>query len=171
VNRKRLVLRVSVVGGLALSFLSACTVNLEPESSGQPIPTSNAIEESSDKCRPAPKADLRDCNLTGADLIGADLIGANLRNANLRGAKLVGAKLVNATVVNANLRYADLSDADLTNANLSLSLLDNTIFRRTNLTGANLRSTVLDTCTDFSGAILAGADFTGSRRYEQDFCR
>jgi len=123
------------------------------------------------RCTPAPGADLRDCDFRSANLSGADLSNANLRGANLRGVKLVGAKLINAVIINANLAYADLSDADLTNANVSLSNFSNTYLRRANLSGANFRSTILDTCTDFTNAIIRGTDFTGATKYQTDACR
>jgi uncharacterized protein YjbI with pentapeptide repeats len=58
-------------------------------------------------------ADLRVCNLSGADLHGADLSRADLRMAILLGANLSGADLRSA-----NLRCAILENADLSGANL-----------------------------------------------------
>lgn len=85
-----------------------------------------------------PCANLRNCDLSGMDLSGvnlefADLEGANLSRANLQGAILYGASLAGANLDSADLRSANLRD--------------------TNLLRANLTNVVVDSRTDFTGAL------------------
>lgn len=78
-------------------------------------------------------------DLTDARLPGTDLHGLNLRQHSLARADLSG----------ANLAGVDLFDANLVGASL----------RNANLCGALLGKTRLGIHTDFSGAILCGANF------------
>jgi molybdate transport system substrate-binding protein len=71
-----------------------------------------------------PHANLRRCNLSGADMRGASLERADVDNAefvftNLRGADLRGADFTDARMWNVDLGGADLADAVLSHADLS----------------------------------------------------
>src|SRR5947207_6928195 len=69
-------------------------------------------------CTPAPRADLKGCDLRDADLSGRDLHGANLTRADLRGANLTRANLRDANLTSAWLTNTTLIDADLSRARL-----------------------------------------------------
>jgi uncharacterized protein YjbI with pentapeptide repeats len=101
----------------------------------------------------APRADLTDLDLAGANLRGrimrnVDLCNSNLRNALMNDVDLRGANLMYATARGADLRGADLRGADLT---------------ETDLRGADLRG------ADFTGAILTNADFYGAELSDLNF--
>lgn len=86
-----------------------------------------------------PRANLRNC-----DLSGRDLSGANLEFADLEDADLSRANLREAILYRANLAGANLDSADLRGANLVGS----------NLLKANLRNVMVDGATDFNRALL-----------------
>ena len=97
--------------------------------------------------------DLSDADLAGAGLATANLVGARLGRANLSGANLRGADLNGATLIGADLKGADLSGASLFLTNFVLA----------NLSGANFHKTVLVE-TVFGDTDLSGAQ-------ELDTCR
>lgn len=116
-------------------------------------------------------ADLHNVDLSGADLNGVDLRNANLRGANLRGAVLTGADLRGATLTNANLRGTMLNQAMLSGATLSCTDLrgadlSNTILSGANLWDANLSGANLDRANlwdaNLSGANLTGVNLKGA---------
>lgn len=90
--------------------------------------------------RPA-SLDLRRLYLKNCDLSAVDLGSADLRDANLSLSRLTGAGLADANLAGADLEGADLTDADLTGADLSHTALS---------------------ATRFEGAVVVGADFSGS---------
>ena len=86
-------------------------------------------------------ADLSDAILWRADLRRADLTSADLSGTRLGRADLSRARLHRAKLIDADLRHADLSGAILTRADLSSATIVNTIvdqtrFDRTILTGS-----------------------------------
>jgi uncharacterized protein YjbI with pentapeptide repeats len=133
-------------------------------------------------------AQLEGANLTDADLTGIDLTGANLLFANLSGAVLNGSNLSGAQLFQADLTGirasgitgtpASLPDSwqllwgfllgpgvDLSGSVFEDSVLVGDESNRLNLTGANLRGTVVPSAiwfTDLAGADLRGADLTGA---------
>lgn len=116
-------------------------------------------------------AAMQGANLRSADLIQATMNRVSLVGADLRKAKLTQAEFKGANLSKADLRYATLDQATLTNANLAsanltkASLIDveaqDTDFRRTNLTDADLNGATL-TGAQFKGAKLHGASFSGA---------
>ena len=118
-------------------------------------------------------ADLRDADLRGQQLDRHQFDGANLAGADLREVDTSGPYATDipqdTSFRSANLEGVDLQDARLQDA----------IFQGANLRDADLRRTVLykdggRTATNFSGAILDGADFTGAlydkyTRWPDDF--
>lgn len=130
-------------------------------------------------------AKLAEANLSAANLSDADLGGAQLSHGLLSNAKLQHSNLSYADLSAAELGQADLSDADLSEANLSEgdfsgaklagarlagSDLAGSDFRGADLSGAmllaakNTDSVLIDTATDFSGAICPdGAKVDGNK--------
>lgn len=125
------------------------------------------------------KASLRRVSLAHALLQGADLNSANLDGANLFAANLSGSETsqLSATLQGAFLRNVNLAQANLTGANLA-----NANFYST-ATATACNSTAADgfliTCasavnaklknTVFTGAYLAGVDFSGSTPQSANF--
>jgi uncharacterized protein YjbI with pentapeptide repeats len=97
-------------------------------------------------------ADLTLANLSGAQFRAAELMAADLSSANLSGARL-HAYLIKANFHQANLTGADLTDtvagganfseANLSKADLSGADLQECIFVKTNLCGANLTGALI----------------------------
>lgn len=130
------------------------------------------------------EANLSDANLSTADLGGAQLSRSLLTNANLQhsnlsyadlsAAELGRADLADADLSEANLSEGDFSGAKLTGARLAGADLAGSDFRGANLTGAmllaakNTDSALIDTATDFRGAVCPdGAKVDG---YRLDSC-
>jgi len=100
---------------------------------------------------------LNDAQLFQANLDGADLTGAQLRSATLDGAFLRNASLANADLTGAFLKYASFHGGDAAGARL-----DSTTFTGAYLAGADF-SGACAIAANFSGAYLPGASFDGAR--------
>ena len=104
-----------------------------------------------------PRADLRECDLSGWNLFEAVLADALIDRADLSHSNLARASLAGASLQQADLSYARLDDADLRGANLGNADLSFASLARCNLRGANLKG------ARFEGAVIAGtkvdADF------------
>lgn len=125
------------------------------------------------------KASLRRVSLAHALLQGADLNSANLDGANLFAANLTGsetsqlsATLQGAFLRNVNLAQANLTGANLANANLystatatscNSAAADGFLTSCASAVNAKLKNTV------FTGAYLAGVDFSGSTPQSANF--
>jgi uncharacterized protein YjbI with pentapeptide repeats len=129
--------------------------------------------------------DFKAANLSGANLFGAKLVGADLRKANLTGATLDAAWLMRANFSGAVLANASLF-APVVYSTLAVAAADRPTFVGANLTGARViaRFAQVDLShanfskarmgvdlknqpmgqmrSDFSGAILTGANFSGA---------
>jgi Pentapeptide repeats (8 copies) len=105
-------------------------------------------------------AGFREANLYGAHLIGASCRAINFKGAILHGAKCQNADLTGATINKANLNRADLEGAFLCGANLAKASFIGTKLCSANLTEADLSNSVWDK-TDLSGAILTGCRVYG----------
>ena len=129
--------------------------------------------------------DFKGANLTGANLFGAKLVGADLRKANLTAATLDAAWLMKADFSGATLAHASLF-APVVYATLAVTPADAPTFAGANLSGArviarfsqvdmnhasfinarmgvDLRNQPMGQMrSDFSAAILTGADFSGA---------
>ena len=101
-------------------------------------------------------ANLALARLEGADLVRARLEGAYLAEARLEGAYLGGAGLEGANLIGARLEGANLSGARLEGADLALARLEGADLREARLEGAELSGARL------AGAVLSAADFTGT---------
>ena len=113
------------------------------------------------------RANLHDCDLSGADLQGVDLSRANLLRANLHGADLRGAYLGGCNLYEADLSCADMQgaifhNANFTGANLRESNLSGSDMFLANLKRANLRESDLREA-NLVGADLRGADLRSAR--------
>lgn len=126
------------------------------------------------------EANLSDANLSTADLSGAQLSRgllskanmqhSNLSYADLNAAELSQADLSDADLSEANLSESDFSGAKLAGARLAGSDLAGSDFRGADLSGAillaakNTDSALIDTATDFSGAVCPdGAKVDGHK--------
>jgi uncharacterized protein YjbI with pentapeptide repeats len=94
-------------------------------------------------------------NLSGANLSGANLSGAKLMEADLSGTDLSGADLRIAQILAANLSGANLSGANLSGANLSGANLSGAILRQADLRGTLLLETNFEG-TDLTGSFVYG---------------
>jgi uncharacterized protein YjbI with pentapeptide repeats len=111
-------------------------------------------------------ANLDRANLSKANLSGADLYEAHVHKANLNGANLSRAALRRANLIMANLDRANLGEADLREASLNEAALNEVNLSGADLSEANLSRAVLigaecSSETDFSGARLVYANFSG----------
>lgn len=82
--------------------------------------------------------------LTDSEFDFADLKSSNFSHADLRGVSLFGAKMQKTNFEGADLRYATLDTARFNRANLTNAILEGAFAYQ----------------TDFTGAIIEGADFT-----------
>ncbi|WP_293093508.1 pentapeptide repeat-containing protein [Moorena sp. SIOASIH] len=126
-------------------------------------------------------ANLQEANLRKADLQEANLREANLREANLREANLQGAylqrtdlhktDLEEANLQGANLQEANLQGADLQGANLQEAFLGKgylaAFYQEANLQKANLQGANLQR-TYLDGVNLQEADLQGANLQEAD---
>ncbi len=104
----------------------------------------------------APRIDLTNARLAGADLSEARLERAVLSEARLAGADLSRARLEGAELSEARLERANLSEARLAGADLAQARLEGANLARARLEGADLGGARL------AGAVLRAADFTGT---------
>lgn len=119
------------------------------------------------------RADLRFCDLRGANLQNADFRSANMKFCDLRGANLKGAKFHYAPPVHGktakrgnatpacapNCQGANLAGANLAGADLSRADLSRANLQGANLSGADLRSLVFfDGYGTSQYTYLVGAD-------------
>lgn len=140
----------------------------------------------------APRAQLRDSELSHVTLTAAVLVDSDFHNANLTNA-VIGCRDMRVAGSCANLRRSDLTDASLTNAalmgcDLQQTHLDNATLVGADLTRANLiQSTMIGvhmvhaqfdqanmqdttiTRAELSGAHLVGAQLSGADLSESDF--
>ncbi|WP_424097204.1 pentapeptide repeat-containing protein [Moorena producens] len=118
----------------------------------------------------APKAYLREVELSDADLANAnlqkaDLQEANLRDANLREANLRDANLRDVNLQGAYLQRTDLQETDLQEANLQGANLQEANLQGVDLQGANLQEAFLGTgylAAFYQEANLQGANLQGA---------
>jgi hypothetical protein len=104
----------------------------------------------------APRIDLRDAHLRGAQLQDAILWGAQLQHAFLGGAQLQHAFLGGAQLQGAEFTGAQLQGAELTDAQLQDAFLTDAQLQDANLMGAQLQGANL-TGAQLQGAYLVGA--------------
>jgi uncharacterized protein YjbI with pentapeptide repeats len=108
-------------------------------------------------------ATLKGVNFSGSILAGADFSYATLKGVNFSGSILAGADFTDAKIMDSNIfKEADrnmaeivFTDMDLTNIDLSNKNLSKAKFSYATLKGVN-----------FSGSILAGADFTDAKKMD-----
>jgi len=115
------------------------------------------------------RAYLHDVDLRAADLSGADfscaemsevnlchakLINTDLRDANLSGALLDQADLSGANLTEANLSHAEMYAANLSHAKLNEALLFDTKIDGSDVSGADLSSTISLTAQQLQSAYM-----------------
>ena len=113
---------------------------------------------------------LKGVNFFNADLEGTDLSKAELVSANLQKTKLKKSNLSGSNLAGAKLQGSDFSEAMLDSCIFSnyddsaggRTRIQNTIFRKANLTKAQFRGIDFSQGVDFTGAVLDEADFSGS---------
>ena len=108
------------------------------------------------------RANLSRQGLQGAVFAGADLSQANFEGSTLQDADLLGANLRGASMGSANLSGANLTSAVLQRANAAFVSGANVIFVNADLRNANFQNSALSGRTNFSGAMIEGADFTNA---------
>ena len=134
-----------------------------------------------------------DKNFIGSDIYNQDFSNMDLSNANFRFSVLenvdfTNSNLSNAVFASANLKNIDFTGSDLTNINANNIKIDNSLFVKTKLNGANFLGGII-TCTeemnlifgflcfndvnlvnaDFSSTYLMNLDFSNSKIYNTKF--
>ncbi|MFJ6021041.1 pentapeptide repeat-containing protein [Nocardiopsis alba] len=116
-------------------------------------------------------SDFSGVRLDGADLYKAELVeallhGASLQGANLHKADMSACEARRASFAGANLLNTDLSESDLREVDFKEAWAGGTLFFNSDLRGADFRRARFGTekagvWTDFSGAKIGGALFSG----------
>jgi uncharacterized protein YjbI with pentapeptide repeats len=127
-------------------------------------------------CSKLQNSSLKKCNFSSADLSSSNFRMAKLHDAKFNGsicksAKFSGAKLTRTSFRGAKLHAAKLvsvfaknvifDDAELFRCNFANSVVVNSSFRRSNLSGAELNG-IKASRADFTAAILSGTEIKGS---------
>jgi uncharacterized protein YjbI with pentapeptide repeats len=104
-------------------------------------------------------------DLEGTDLSNADLVSANLQKARLKKSTLTSSSLAGAKLQGCNFSEAQLDSCDFSNYDDSTggqTIIENTTFRKANLTRAQFRGVDFSHGVDFTDAVLDEANFSGA---------
>ena len=99
-------------------------------------------------------SDLTDSNLSNASLKDTGFTATNLTGANLTGVDATDAFFINSVLTGVNLTKANLKRANINSTNLKDSILINSDFTKSGLTGSDF------TRADLTGSFLIGADLS-----------